>query len=222
MTDFRIPTVLVDCDGPMANFTQGYLDAVHFLTGHIIEDAMVDRWHIHECPWFVDLAGGHLHPKLKRDVEAIIEKEGFCQELQMTPHAREAIDVIREWADVYVVTSPWQSSKTWTYDRNKWLKRNFDIDPSHVIYTQKKHMVVGDIFVDDKPEHVAAWIDGMIAVDLYGREGYVFAQSHNRHVTRRDSWADVIDGIDAWIWDKSVSRWTLGTLQKAFKKETRQ
>jgi 5'(3')-deoxyribonucleotidase len=33
----------------------------------------------------------------------------------------------------------------------------FSIDEQDVIHTHAKHVVNGDLFVDDKPEHIVAW-----------------------------------------------------------------
>lgn len=48
-------------------------------------------------------------------------------------------------------------SRHWVFERTEWLKEHFDIDLRHVIHTSSKYLVHGDVFLDDKPDHVEGW-----------------------------------------------------------------
>lgn len=84
--------------------------------------------------------------------------EGFVHsQLQPYPGAVEGVKKLQEIADVYVVTSPVWSSRTWTYDRNAWLYKHFGILTSKVIHSSAKYTFYGDMLVDDKTSTVIRW-----------------------------------------------------------------
>lgn len=158
MTTTR-PTILLDCDGPLADFTGAYLSAFCDETGRVATEELVDRWDIHECEFFVYAADqiGLDASALRRLVDAHVVRPGFCSSIKPRPEAQHAVFRLHEIADVYVVTSPWHSSVTWMHERLHWCVRHFGIAPGHVIQAGRKHLIRGDIFVDDKPSHVAEW-----------------------------------------------------------------
>jgi 5'(3')-deoxyribonucleotidase len=66
----------------------------------------------------------------------------------MTRHAQRA--------DFVFATSPMNSNRTWTHDREAWLRdQGFDDVP--VIHTHRKDLVDADVLLDDKPENVVAF-----------------------------------------------------------------
>jgi len=184
------PTILLDCDGPMALFAEAYLDAYRKETGERRTVDEIDRWEISECPWFIERARamGFTHA-MRLFVERRVTERDFCSLITPRTEAIEAVAELRQIADVYVVTSPWTSSPTWVYERTRWIERHFGIPPKNVIHTAAKHLVHGDLLLDDKPSHVESWgerwPDGFAL--LYG-------MPHNRDaegLTRVD-WDDVI------------------------------
>jgi 5'(3')-deoxyribonucleotidase len=189
------PTVLLDVDGPLANFTRALLDECEALTGIHREVNEVDRWSVHECPWFADDAAafGVSVAELKARVEEAVTLSGFCSEIPVQPGAQEAVARISEVADVFCVTSPWWSSRTWMHERTEWLHKHFGIKSKHVIHAQTKHLIRGDVFVDDKPEHVVGWRDAW-------PDGHavLFEMHHNGHVGPglfRGDWETVMGAV---------------------------
>jgi 5'(3')-deoxyribonucleotidase len=164
------PIVLLDSDGPLSNFTQAWLDALYIETGARHTPEEVDRWDIHKTAFFAEIAKKVYGAVIAEagDVKAAIQalksrciqhvvKPGFCDAIQVQPGAIEAVDRLRKIADVYVVTSPWDSSPTWEFERKNWLKRHFDIHHHNVLQGAAKHLVFGNVFVDDKIDHVLEW-----------------------------------------------------------------
>ncbi len=149
------PIVLLDCDGPMADFTTAYLDALHAETGLRHHAGEVDQWAIHQCAFFTRAAAEH--QGLKKRVDARVCLPAFCFNIAVQPHAQDAVKALQEVADVYVVTSPWDSSPTWQHERMHWVEKHFAIPRARIIQTAAKHLVRGDVFVDDKPSHVESW-----------------------------------------------------------------
>lgn len=168
-------TVLLDCDGPLSDFTGAYLDAFREVTGRKATHDDVDRWAIHECAFFVE-EQQRFDGQLRKIVDRKVIEEGFCARIKPHAAALDAVARLVEVADVYVVTSPWDSSPTWMYERLHWVANHFPgIGRRRVIQTAQKHLIRGDILVDDKPSHVEewqrAWPQGL---------GLLFDMHHNR------------------------------------------
>lgn len=144
--------VLLDCDGVLADFIGGVLPIVNRLC---------NREHRHEHVTAFDFCTSlGLSPDESATVKrAIGATQRFAADLAVLPGAREGVARLRELADVYIVTSPWNSNATWTSDREWWLKKHFDIPHRNVIHTSAKHVCVGDVFVDDKTEALERWQD---------------------------------------------------------------
>lgn len=138
--------MLVDVDEVLADFQTPAFDAILQVTGkqYTQEDFLV--WNIFE---------GLTEAELKA-VDAILEAPGFCTSLKPKPGACRAIEVLRDFADIYAVTSP-QHNRHWVYERTEWLKTFFAFNKKEVIHAHAKYLVRGDVFLDDKPEHVQEW-----------------------------------------------------------------
>lgn len=59
--------------------------------------------------------------------------------------------------EVFFVTSPILTMRSWVHTRTQWLKRHFDALEQDMVFTKSKHVVCGDVLVDDKPENVLEW-----------------------------------------------------------------
>jgi len=191
------PIILLDCDGPLADFIGAYLRVVKELTGTTVSPEAVDRWHIHECAFIKNLtADARRWPDpwmtLRDRIENTIASEGFCSSIPVQPDAVHAVKRLSEIGDVYVVTSPWDSSPTWMHERDQWLKKHFGLPRDRIIQTAGKYRVHGDILVDDKPGHVRAWQEAWP-----GSLGILFDMPNNRNESAsglaRGGWMFVLE-----------------------------
>lgn len=82
---------------------------------------------------------------------------GFARSIAVLPGAKRGVIRLREVADVYVVTAPWNSNSTWTSEREGWLDQHFGIPYSRVVHTSAKHVCAGDVLVDDRTETLERW-----------------------------------------------------------------
>jgi len=146
------PTVLLDCDGVLANFTRANLDYLRTLG--------VDRSEDEVTTWEIGEALG-LEPHQRAQMKARWSEPGFALDLPIYAGAQEGVrELFAAGADVVVVTSPMTSSRTWHGDRERWLREHFGIEPDHVIHAagDRKALVRGDLLVEDRPETLEAWI----------------------------------------------------------------
>lgn len=144
------PRVLLDCDGVVADFAGGFLRLVnaHFGTNHTPAD--ITDYDIGKAlRWSPEQA--------EEAYELISDCDRFAATLNVFPGAVDGVARLLDIADLYVVTSPWWSHPTWVRDRNNWLFANFGIGAGRVVHTAAKHIVAGDILVDDKTSTCDAW-----------------------------------------------------------------
>jgi 5'(3')-deoxyribonucleotidase len=196
------PIVLLDCDGPLSCFTSGYLEALEKETGMRHLASEVDQWSIADCDFFTQAAKKiNVAPRdLKARVDRHVSVAGFCAGLKVQPGARDAVYALRQLADVYVVTSPWDSSPTWQYERLHWIAEHFEIPRARVVQTGTKHIIRGDFFVDDKTSHVIEW-----GLSWPHGIAFLFDMGHNQAAhqlpsnAERAKWDEIIDRVRACV-----------------------
>ncbi len=143
------PTLLIDVDGVLADFTTATLEVVHQLTGRRYEASSVTTWEVFDSIPEAEAMSA---------VYDVIKGEGGCMGIPVYPGAKEGISLIRKRVHLVAVTTPFIGSKTWVHERFKWLEEHFQIRAKDVIFAKNKSRVHGDFFLDDKPEHVEDWI----------------------------------------------------------------
>jgi 5'(3')-deoxyribonucleotidase len=174
--------VLLDCDGVLADFVGGALK--------LINEALCTRF-VHADVTEFDLATSlGLSASQGSQIKRLIgSAPRLAAGLAVLPGAVEGVMELRARAEVYIVTSSWDSNETWEYDRKAWLARWFDIPRSRIIFAHDKHVVCGDVLVDDKTSTLEAW--------RAAHPGGVAVQWQNLH-NRRDAW----DGVSTSSWDE--------------------
>jgi len=143
------PTLLLDVDGVLANFIQATLDIVEDVSGVKYSHDDVKTWEL-----FNSLPK---HAHLKTSVYEQLKKPGGCFGIPVYPGAVEGVMRLKEVAHVVILTSPFHGSKTWMSEREEWLEHYFGIPHGDVIHGHHKHLVFGDMLVDDKDDHVGRW-----------------------------------------------------------------
>jgi 5'(3')-deoxyribonucleotidase len=181
--------ILLDCDGVLSDFVNPTLDLIHAHTG--------DRHHPHEITqWDVFAATG------KKDHEHIlnraVESSGFCRSFPLYPGSKEAVAELRKLGDVYIVTSPFDAPN-WVYERSAWLAEHFGFTRKEVVHTAAKHVVSGDVLIDDSERNLKEWYDH----NPNGRAVLVDAP-WNRHtdlpgVHRVVGWDDLLRDVELFL-----------------------
>lgn len=156
--------VLLDCDGVLADFTGGVLKVFNERNGTSFTSEDITYWDMAHC------LGVPNHV-----IYDIASEEGFCARLNPIPGVVDALDSLYKIADVYCVTSPIHTSRYWMYERTNWL-HDLGITPSRIIQSSAKYLLMGDVFIDDKPRSVQSW------------------------VYARNKWLNRTDGDGAFLW----------------------
>jgi 5'(3')-deoxyribonucleotidase len=139
--------MLVDVDEVLADFQTPMFEALYELYGR---RASPDDCEVWDCFTLMT-------PNEKKGVFAIIEKPGWCASLKPKEGAIEGIQRLREFVDIYAVTSHFPTSRTWVHERDAWLIEHFGFERPFIVHTSSKFIISGDAFLDDNPGHVKAW-----------------------------------------------------------------
>jgi 5'(3')-deoxyribonucleotidase len=173
------PRLLLDCDGVLADFTGPCLEVLSRHMGQEYHREHVTHWHIKEVLsvpeniWDMTLAEMKL--------------PNFCSSLPVFPGAVDAVQRLKAYADVFIVTSP-LDGPYWAWERERWLLRHFDIPPGRVVSTSAKQVVDGDILVDDKTQTLVEWEKEQCGLSVQ------WVTPHNLH----DGWM----GLSTCNWDE--------------------
>lgn len=143
------PTLLLDCDGILANFIEACLALLAVRTGRKYAHDVIKTWDVFDSlP-----TDKHLRPVIYDE----LKRPNGCLNIPVYPGAQAGVAKLREHFEVVIVTSPFVGAPTWMSERETWLKRHFDIGHKNIIHTHQKHRILGDVFIDDKVEHVEQW-----------------------------------------------------------------
>lgn len=147
------PVVLVDIDGVLADFVSVYLGIVEYQLGKVFRPADVTVWDV----------GNALG--LDEDEKAVVHEELFSPGVAffMKPYegaVQFVEDLKNHGLDPWLLTSPLKESPTWCSDRRRWVDRHFGRDMGRkLIFADRKELVAGRFFIDDKPSNLVAWKD---------------------------------------------------------------
>ena len=146
-TDIK-PVVAIDCDGVLADWMGYVIPVANILFNTNIKQSDLTGWDLYDI---ID------DPKAKTTLYDYLNQTNMILDMNPYEEALRGVSALKEFADIYVVTSPMMNYPNWILHRNKWLKTHFGIDKNHVIHTSAKHLVQADVFIDDKPENVVNW-----------------------------------------------------------------
>jgi len=178
-----VKRILLDVDGVSANFLGRTFEmlAYHGGPAHTADDLQ---------EWAIEHLLGTEHDDLLR---RIWHSEGFVACLNAYPGAVSGTQALRDAGhEVYFVTTAMHDAKHWMWERYYWLKRELGADGHDILFAAHKHLVVGDVFVDDKPANVLKWQQAHPK-----GASVLWAQPWNRSATfgeagRTSSWEDIL------------------------------
>jgi 5'(3')-deoxyribonucleotidase len=156
--------ILLDVDGVIADFTSAYLEIANKLAG-------TDWKHDDQTDWNLGFLPGLA--AVENEAWKAVGLPGFARRIKAYDGAIDGVRRLAELGDIYIVTSPvWMHGlaegetqeahelhgRTFCYDRVRWLEEHFGLARNHIIFAYDKHLVEGDVFIDDKPSNVENWL----------------------------------------------------------------
>lgn len=142
------PRILLDVDGVL---THGFVELVckHLAEfGFNVTFDQVDQWDI--------MKAFQVPPDVEQEVYQRMKLPGVANSFTPIDGSIDFVKSLREWADVYIVTSP-MGGPNWAHDREEWLYKHYGIPAKKVASVREKLIVRGDVFVDDKLSHLVEW-----------------------------------------------------------------
>lgn len=147
------PTVLCDVDGVIANFTQLYVSAAKaagVLPENFSSDWQPETWQISKSLGLTRNGIAATH--------RVLDSPAAASMVNAYPGAVQGVKKLAGASNLYFVTSPVDTNPTWCFDRRNWLIKLFGHELGEkVIFTGHKHMVRGDILIDDKIDNLEGW-----------------------------------------------------------------
>ena len=141
-------TILLDCDGILADFTGLLLRRINAQLGTIFREEDVTEF---------DISRALRVPKSL--VAYNVESRYFCSEIPPFAGARQEVQELRARHNVRIVTAPWPTSHQWIPQRTRWLFEHFGIPPNEITFTASKERVPGDVLIDDSDDTLRSWRD---------------------------------------------------------------
>lgn len=140
--------ILVDVDGVCADFCGTVCDFINTKNGTSFTNNDID-----------DDIRISLKKYWDNDVDKFVKSDGFSQMLPVLSGAKELIETCKSITNVIFLTSPYYGSKTWVYDRIKWLEKHFNATRDDVIFARNKKYVNGLLLIDDLPRNCQEWCE---------------------------------------------------------------
>lgn len=150
MSKFRF---LVDCDGPLSDFVGSALRLIEEKTGKRHRREEILEWDLFKS---LEIDNGW---EILTDA---IVNDNFCYNMDVVAGSQKAISELQKFGEVFVVTSPFNAER-WDFQRRQWLKKHFNIGIDKVVQTTTKHVISGDVIIDDKITNVTSWCNENIA-----------------------------------------------------------
>jgi 5'(3')-deoxyribonucleotidase len=187
------PTVLLDCDEVLADFTAVTLDIVHEITNHRYYRKDIHTWEIFDSLPLEPLW-------VKQAAYRRLKSPGGCVGMPLCKGAGDAVEMLSKIANLVVVTHPFEGSETWAHERELWLDKHFGRAIDGVIHTKDKARVHGDLFVDDKPRNVTSWLDYWVrsnrdrgCTGIHWENGRTISEARDPLCISTSNWRDVED-----------------------------
>lgn len=188
--------ILVDVDGVVADLVTLVLERVNKATNSSVKYDDITKF------YFLDPKHKILTKEQSEVARAAFSEPGLVESLSVIPGSQEGIQKLREHGhDIIWVTSPWKDSKTWCWERTRWLKEHFDAKSDDIIYASRKEKIPGKVFIDDRAKNVETWQSKM------GGAALLYDQPWNQdcNKVKRFTWQS-IDGL-IWHLDTLDRRW---------------
>jgi 5'(3')-deoxyribonucleotidase len=176
---------LVDVDGVLADFMSSAVELINQLTGKNYLKSDIKTWHL--------FRGLSISKDVEEAVYEAMEMEGWCSELQLIDGSVEAVDFLRQFGEVFFVTSP-MNGPHWMYERTEWLIRYFAAERKSIIHCRSKYVCSGDVLIDDRVSNLQDWRKHNtrgVAVKFLGDHNLLDDWEKNSRQVEMSSWSEL-------------------------------
>jgi 5'(3')-deoxyribonucleotidase len=105
--------------------------------------------------------------------------------------------------DFVWVTRPWpEVCEDWEKARRRWLMKHFGATTDNIIFTGRKELIDGDVFIDDHDKNIFAW-----QTEYPSGLALLMQAKYNEHITSipRYTWNDLsADNIEKMYFHKQL------------------
>ena len=158
------PRLILDCDEVLSEFIDHALEC---LGGPLVRD-QVTEW-----SW------AHLlNESTRQAYNGLLQESQFWHSLPPRDEALALWPQLNAKYDIWICTAPYWPCDTWQLVRMTWLQKHFRFDKEKLICTQAKHLIGGNIFVDDRGDTVQRWRH-----ENRSGHGFIMDQPWNRSYT---------------------------------------
>lgn len=193
--------ILVDVDGVIADFVQGVLDVVYQETGLLIYPADITEWDfLRNLDSILKEKGLSNAISYAARIRQRVLQPGFCAGLKPFPEAVETLNKLKEKCKVTLLTTPFFGNPYWKEERTVWAQKH--LGRVDVVHIRDKSPHWGDVFIDDKPDHVRAWGKRWSTGPVNASPALLWDTHQNRSTTdlrRITTWSEVTELIEAQI-----------------------
>lgn len=140
------PVLLLDMDGPLANFDQ----ALYSVCQHLGIELNIKGLDDPNRKYY--MTDNMVHANEKLMIRDLLDTSHFFQHIPVTDGAIEGVKELRQYFDVWICTKPLDANQFCRDDKMWWIKTYFPDLYSKVIMTPKKSLVQGTILLDDAPD----------------------------------------------------------------------
>lgn len=141
------PTLLLDMDGPLADFDRHFWDrcqAAGYTFDVTCHTAQRHRFFTEHIP----------NRRQRAAARAMVDAPGWFADLPVTPGARAGVAALLTVFDVWVCTKPLEANPTCLNDKHAWLVEHFPALADRMITAPDKSLINGALLLDDAPKPV--------------------------------------------------------------------
>lgn len=176
----------IDCDEVLARFKTLAFEVLRNISGKTYrEDDMLD-WDFNKF-----LSKEETNPLW----DYINESPSFVNNIKPFEEAQIGLPKLATIGEIFIVTAPLVKCNDFMQKRNRWLMKNFKIEPSNICYTKRKEFFGCDIFIDDHPENVIAWRKRNSGIAILWEKPYnnISLETEFGKIIRTCDWNEVLE-----------------------------
>jgi 5'(3')-deoxyribonucleotidase len=139
--------IYLDMDGVLVDLLAGWLPYLNEITGKNLEQEDVNMWGLEDVY-------GIPFSKIRKP----LHRPGFWEDLPPYTGAAFFVETLEEMGhDVYIATTPFPSDNC-AWGKKMWVEKHLPfLAPTRIVLIHDKHLLRGDMLVDDKPENLVAF-----------------------------------------------------------------